>query len=368
MKKTRLWRLLNSNYMPNFTVFGVVFCLLFFLSCPDGLAQGGDSSALSQQAAIAELLAKSSGNSQVSQSRATVSPSVPKRQAISQSAGGSATGTIKGTRAPEKLVRKNPFGNSSLSRAAFINVLNNVMPLTPTQVQTLKRLFLQSNKAVDQYPGTPPKSTSSTVLVSLSPGASPPVIRLRSGFISSLVFLDSTGQPWPIRAFDNGNPRGFDIQWDQKGNPATLLVQSNGGYQNANIAVLLRGNPTPVMLTFVPGQRAVDYRVDLRIPGLGPNASMSMGRLPSAASPQLLSVLNGVGPNGAKRLQVDGGNAEAWSLGGHLYLKTRLTLMSPSWISTMSSPDGTNAYELVKTPVVLASRRGSMVHLTIKGW
>ena len=205
------------------------------------------------------------------------------------------------------------------------------------------------------------------MLVDLSPGASPPVIRLRAGFISSLVFLDSTGQPWPIAAYDNGNPQRFNIQWDQSGNPATLLVQSTGGYQNANIAVILRGNPTPIMLTFIPAQRAVDYRVDLRVPGLGPNASMTMGALPMGASPQLLDVLNGVGPAGSKRLQVVGGDADAWELAGRLYLRTSLTLMSPGWISTMSSPDGTHAYELMKSPVVLASRRGCMVHLTIKG-
>ena len=306
----------------------------------------GTGTASAQQAAIAELLAKSRAGYAAPPANSS-SPAVVKSK--------------------KKVNKYDQFGATPLSRLAFSNVLRTMMPLSPIQLQTLRRMFNINKRASVAFPGTPPKSTSTTILVNLSPGASPPVIRLRSGFISSLVFLDSTGQPWPIQAYDNGDPQAFNIQWDQQGNPATLLVQSNGGYKNANIAVILQGNPTPLMLTFIPGQRAVDYRVDLRVPGLGPNASMNMGVMPSAISPQLLSVLNGVSPAGAKRLQVIGGAAEAWGLGGHLYLRTRLTLMSPSWIATMSSPDGTHAYELMKSPVILASRRGCMVHLTIKG-
>ncbi len=89
--------------------------------------------------------------------------------------------------------------------------------------------------------------------------------------------------------------------------------------------------------------------------------------LPNTASPQLLTFLDGVPPNGAKALQVTGGPCQAWLLGGHLYLRTSLTVLSPSWLSTMSSPDGTHVYELQKTPVVLASQRGKIIQLMIKG-
>ena len=44
-----------------------------------------------------------------------------------------------------------------------------------------------------------------------------------------------------------------------------------------------------------------------------------------------------------------------------------LNVLSPSWISSMSSPDGTHVYELTKSPVILASQRGSVVQLMIKG-
>lgn len=256
--------------------------------------------------------------------------------------------------------------NPGLGDEAFANTVRNMMPLSPDQIRTLRQLFDQSQRAAAADPGIPPKPTSSSIIVNLSPGAMPPIIRLSSGFVTSLVFLDSTGSPWPIKAYDLGDPQSFNIQWDQKGN--TLMVQALRHYTSGNLAVMLQGMDTPVMLTLMPGQDAVDYRVDLRIPGLGPNANPMLDGLPAAASPNLLDVLNGVPPDGSKTLNVLGGDCQGW-LGsdGHIYLRTELTVLSPGWISTMSSADGTHAYELQSTPIVLASQRGKLVKLMIEG-
>ena len=255
--------------------------------------------------------------------------------------------------------------NTGLDDQAFADTVRNMMPLSPQQIKVLRYLFDQSQRAAATYPGTPPKPTSTSVLVNLSPGSMPPVIRLSAGFISSLVFIDSTGASWPITAYDLGDPQSFNIQWDKKGN--TLLVQALSSYKSANLAVMLQGLDTPVMLTLLPGQDAVDYRMDLRIPGLGPNANPVLAGLPATASPELLNVLNGVPPNGSRTLKITGGPCQGWLLNGHLYLRTPLTVVSPAWLATMGSPDGTNAYELQSTPVILASQRGQIIKLTVEG-
>ncbi len=61
-----------------------------------------------------------------------------------------------------------------------------------------------------------------------------------------------------------------------------------------------------------------------------------------------------------------GGNAQAWVNGETLYLRTRLTLLSPSWVATMTSADGTKAYELLNTSTLLVSDNGKLVQLTLK--
>ena len=94
--------------------------------------------------------------------------------------------------------------NPGLSDDAFTNTVRNMMPLSFDQIRTLHYLFDQNQQAAAAAPGVPPKPTSASVIVNLSPAATPLVIRLSSGFVTSLVFLDSSGAPWPIQAYDLG--------------------------------------------------------------------------------------------------------------------------------------------------------------------
>lgn len=255
----------------------------------------------------------------------------------------------------------------NLRDQAFTETTDNLLPLTSDQIRTLHGLFSGTQRAVAEAPGIPPRPTSAAKIVNLAPGATPPIIRLSAGFVSSLVFLDASGAAWPIESYDLGDPRSYNIQWDKKSN--MLLVQAITEFKTGNLAVMLRGLNTPVMLTLIPGQRAVDYRVDLRIPGLGPNAAPAAmpETLPGASNPVLLDVLNGVPPPGSRALSIAGRDCQVWLLNGKLYLRTRLTVLSPGWISTLSSADGMHAYEMQQTPVILASENGKMVKLTIQG-
>ena len=247
---------------------------------------------------------------------------------------------------------------------AFSGVVNQLLPMTPEQIAKLREVFTASQLAAATPPGIPPKPTSSSLLLDLSPQATAPVIRLGAGYITSLVFIDATGQPWPIAAYSVGDPGSFNIQWDRKGN--TLLVQSSTFYKRSNLAVMLRDLNTPVMLTLMSGQAAVDYRVDLRVPGIGPNAVYIQNGIPDAVNPILFEVLNGTPPKGSKQLKISGGgDSQAWLLDKKLYLRTNLTLVSPGWQATMSSIDGTHAYQLQPAPVILALHAGKDKILTL---
>lgn len=250
---------------------------------------------------------------------------------------------------------------------AFATMTQSQLPMTPAQIRTLKKLFESTQRAVAQAPGIPAIPTSSSIAVNLAPGVAPPVIRLLSGYVTSLVFVDATGAPWPIKAYDLGDPSSFDIQWDQKGN--TLLVQAITQYKQGNLAVQLDGLNTPVMLTLLPGQAAVDYRVDLHVPGFGPLALPVQSGLPGVESPLLLSVLSGIPPNGSKTLLVTPqGYADVWLLNNQLYIRTRATILSPAWIATLSSSDGTHAYKMPLTPLMIISQNGKPINLTIEGY
>ncbi len=255
----------------------------------------------------------------------------------------------------------------ALDSMAFDGVTEQLFPLTPEQIIRLKQKQDTIQFAQASSPGAPPKPTATSQFVNLSPGSTPPVIRLSQGFVSSLVFLDSTGAPWPINAYDLGDPSAFNIQWDKTSN--TLMIQATKLYTYGNLAVRLKNLNTPVMLTLIPGQKAVDYRVDLRVQGYGPNAkSMPLEEgTPPSANDLLLNVLDGVPPPGSSRLSISGGDARAWLLNEKMYVRTDLTILSPGWISSMTSADGMHAYEMQKSPILLVSWHGKVMQLKVEG-
>ncbi|TAK74362.1 MAG: type IV secretion protein IcmK [Gammaproteobacteria bacterium] len=252
--------------------------------------------------------------------------------------------------------------------AAFQSMLQQNMPLTPRQVVQLHQQIDMSQRAAAIPANIPPKPVSTTLMVNLAPGTTPPAIRLAQGYVSSLVFVDSTGSPWPIAAFDIGNPKAVNIQWDGKSN--IIMLQAVSTYSNGDIVLRLLGNPTPITLELVSGQRVVDYRVDIHVSGIGPNSKdLPIGSsLPSSANQLLLGVLDGVAPAGSKPLTVHGADAQAWLMVDKIYLRTRFTVLSPGWTDTMVSPDGMHAYELPKTSSVLISRYGEPAELKVEGF
>lgn len=254
------------------------------------------------------------------------------------------------------------------SHMAFDALLQQNMPLSPRQMVELRQQIDLAQRAAAVAPVVPPKPVSTTIMINLAPGTTPPAVRLAQGYVSSLVFVDSTGAPWPVASFDVGNPKAVNIQWDGKGN--ILLIQAVSAYSNGDIVVRLVGLPTPVTLELVAGQRVVDYRVDLHVSGIGPNTKeLPVGTsLPASASQLLLGVLDGIAPAGSKTLIVKGADCQAWQLGENLYLRTRLTVLSPGWVGKMVSPDGMQAYELPKTSSVLVSRFGEPAELKIEGY
>lgn len=258
--------------------------------------------------------------------------------------------------------------DSEDSKIAFNALVKENMPMSPRQVVQLRQQLDVSQRASAITPNIPPKPVSSTLMINQAPGATPPAIRLAQGYVSSLVFVDSTGTPWPIASFDIGNPKSVNMQWDGKTN--ILLMQGVMPYISGDIVVRLVGLPTPITLELVSGQRVVDYRVDIHVSGIGPNTKeLPIGSdLPNSASQVLLGVLDGIAPPGSHQLNVAGAsNTSAWLLGEKMYLRTRFTLLSPGWVGKMVSPDGMIAYELAKTSTVLVSRYGEPVQLKVEG-
>jgi intracellular multiplication protein IcmK len=248
-----------------------------------------------------------------------------------------------------------------------------VSPLTPSEIRELHQDFLDTRQAKAQHPiETVPHI--SAVSVDLSPGASPPIARTMPGETTTLVFLDATGAPWPLAAQPWLSNKNYDVMWLQ-GTP-DVVIAAHSMFEGANLAVFLVGLPTPVVVKLSSGEpdskdsrRDVDYRLDLRVPGRGPNAHASiMGDAKINLYDDVLqAVLDGTPPAEAKPVQITGeqpARTAVWQIGNALYLRTPLMIES-AYDQTMASADGMHVYKLALTPIVTVSSGGQSIPLTL---
>lgn len=270
--------------------------------------------------------------------------------------------------APSQPAKERPIDIEEMKReAAFNSLMSDVLPLSPDQIMKLHKFYDLTLQAKATPVAPPPNPNFTSIVVTLDPGSQPPVIRLSAGFVTSVLFVDTTGAAWPITAYSIGDPQGFNIQWDQKGN--ALFVQSLKQYAHGNLAVRLWGLDTPVMITLVSGQKNVDFRVDLQVMGRGPDAKPPIvdTTLSAKVNPLLINILDGIPPRDSIKLGVSGGYGDAWFVDGRVYFRTKLTVLSPAWTATVASPDGTHVYEMMQTPFILATLNGRTVDIKLSG-
>ena len=239
--------------------------------------------------------------------------------------------------------------------------------MTPAEIRQLRSMLDARQKAASELPN-PPKSVTGSISLSLDPGSAPAVIRPFFGVSTSLVILDSTGAPWPVENFNIGNAALFQMERLDGNMGSSFVISPLQTYGQSNLILKLAGHPTPVVINLVTGQRVHDARVEARVLGVGPNARITSMSLTPGVDSRLLSVLDGVPPQG-RALTVHGDSASrAWAMpDGRIWLRTGLNVISPAPISFVSSSDGTRVYKLAPTAKVLGMLQNQFVTLEISG-
>ncbi|EET9802122.1 conjugal transfer protein, partial [Escherichia coli] len=151
-------------------------------------------------------------------------------------------------------------------------------PLTPDEIRELAKR-LQATEQALAAPVTSVVPRISSLTVSLSPGASLPVLRLALNNASTVTFQDSTGAPWPLAAPPmNPNEHLFQINYIPDSPVFSVLPRT--AWASGNVTVLLKGLEVPVIISLTSGDpdsdtpsREIDARLDLRIPRQGPQAA-----------------------------------------------------------------------------------------------
>ncbi len=251
---------------------------------------------------------------------------------------------------------------------AFEAAKESLMPLRPNEIRDVLELNDQQQQAIKTpiYPNPKPESTFQTI--SLDPGQPPVEIKTAVGHVTTISMLDVTGQPWPIQ----------DLSW--AGNFEVLQPENGGNllritpldqYAYGNVSMRMVGINAPVIMTLKTERQTVQLRADIQIPEVGPNGTpppiQTQAITTTAGSADLTRVLEGVVPQGAEKLKIDGvdGRTTAYVLGGVTYVRTPYTLLSPAWNASARSADGTNVYAMSFSPVLLLSDKGQMLRAQI---
>ena len=255
---------------------------------------------------------------------------------------------------------------------AFRRVVNQAAPLTPAQIREMGRIVDDAERAAAQPPRFTPKAVSSAVSVSLQAGATPPVARLATNYVTTLVFMDQLGAPLKIRSVDLGAPRGFTLSWDQTNEAGTnfLSISPNTNYPTGNISVVLDGVSVPVTLTLITGQREVDDRVDVRVRGVVTGDIRVTGAVPSGISKTAQDMLGGVAPAGTTMLTTSRADVAAWQVGKRFYVRVPAgaTVLSPACIEIAQGPDGSTVCSIPPIPVVSLLIGREQVNVSLSGY
>ena len=278
---------------------------------------------------------------------------------------------------PSPAVAPSPQGNNAAMPTPYVAttqaVLDKISPLTPKEIVNLRKQIDERKDAFSEnISGRPPaRPTSTQTTVDLSPGGTPPVLRLTPRQGATIMFVDAAGRPWPVEAADNFNDAGYAVAQMAEHVFSVGMKQPQIG----NIAFKLKDIARPVSVTVMPAQDQTDYNLDLVVPkfvgGVPPTAMASAAPAPSHLSDDLMAYLYRTPPRDARRLNVGGSGTDeimAWQISPtSMAVRTSAQILSPAWMRRQGSSDGVFVYQLPLTPVVVISQGGELRNVALSG-
>lgn len=250
--------------------------------------------------------------------------------------------------------------------------LDQAAPLTPDEVRTLRRSLDARKEAMNEnLSGRPPaRPTTSIYNLDLSPGATPPVVRVEVGQGCIVSFLDAAGRPWPAKVADNFSPANLTLSQFTEHQLSIGTISPTA--INAGVAVALEGVPVAITFTVISGQTMADTQVHMVVPQYLKGTPPGVGNLrgqPSLTAGDLMSYLLRTPPPGARKLQIEGlSDALAWQISpDRMVLRTK-SLVTTGAFRVQGIGDGTFAYELPLSPQVRVVENDRFVPIRISGF
>lgn len=254
------------------------------------------------------------------------------------------------------------------------NALDQSAPMTAEEITQLMRKLYERQRATQQnITGVAPaKPITSVEMLDLSPGATPPVIRVTLGQGTVLSFSDSAGRPWPIADNMNFNQRAYEAKLIGPHLYSVTLKTR----EPANLTIVLKDLARPIVITALPATDETDYLKEYTVPrfvdGVPPASVAASSREGSIAfnAPELINFLYRTPPKSARTLTVAGlPGVMAWQIAGNkVVLRTAGQVVIPAFSRRHSGTDGVSVFELPLSPVVSITEGGALHRVSLGGY
>lgn len=257
------------------------------------------------------------------------------------------------------------------AQALFEESLRQMMPLDEGQIQEYRERSDQRERAL--LPVSPALN-SRTVRVALEPGGAPVKVFTTANIATSLVFHDSTGQPWPVTSVTNGGPNYFQVLRPDLPDGNLLNVMPTQGYGTSTIVVTLEKRDIPLVIRLESDsvrspQRKADALVLFQLAHHGPKASVPIiENIKETADSAMLAFLDRVPPQDAMRVRMEPAQEKVnvWKYNDRHYIRTSHTLMWPAWTAVVNGAGNVKCYEAPVTARVMFSVNGRIQTVILK--
>jgi intracellular multiplication protein IcmK len=200
-------------------------------------------------------------------------------------------------------------------------------------------------------------------------------VRTTANVATSLVFHDSTGQPWPITSVTNGGPAFFQVLRPELPDGNLLNVMPTQGYGTSTIVVTLEKRDIPLVIRLESDsvrspERKADALVLIQLAHYGPKASVPIvADIQETVDSALLAFLDHTPPSKAVRVRMEPTleKLNVWQFNGHHYIRTNHTLMWPAWTAVVNGAGNIRCYEVPVTSRIMISSNGKIQAVVLKG-
>lgn len=255
--------------------------------------------------------------------------------------------------------------------------IRNVFPMTRGgQKRLLEEIDDRQEGLYQHIPKAKP--LNQTISLRLRAGEEIPRLKVALNRVTTLVFADITGSPWPVTAARPSSDAVLGIERPEN-HPHVVIIWPKVYGGHANLVVLLQDEAMPINIELAHDTEEYNGLTPMQVAKRGPKSALPPGLAGGpgglgggqgnpagldAFDPDLLATLDGLGPTNGRRLKIEGSDRlEVWQKNRELYIRTELTLNSPAPLGERRGLNGLKAYRVPLAPVLRVSHEGRQIRV-----